>query len=228
MKMDEDFLTTQNPFFLKEANELLEAMKSYSDKERKKIWNVSDALFQRTNQMLLETKSMSGKTPALFAYQGLAFQHLSANALGQKELDYLEEHLCILSAMYGVLKPMDAVVSYRLEMQAFLPSGSLYSYWKNKLKEYFQQEEIINVASKEYSDTLLKDYDGKVTHILFGHLEKGKLKTKGTLAKIGRGDLIYSMTERKIEEVNKLRNSFDHYWYREDLSDEEHIVYLYA
>ncbi len=130
MKMDEDFLTTQNPFFLKEANELLEAMKSYSDKERKKIWNVSDALFQRTNQMLLETKSMSGKTPALFAYQGLAFQHLSANALGQKELDYLEEHLCILSAMYGVLKPMDAVVSYRLEMQAFLPSGSLYSYWK--------------------------------------------------------------------------------------------------
>ena len=106
--------------------------------------------------------------------------------------------------------------------------GSLYAYWQNKLKDYFQKEEIINVASKEYSDVLLKEYPGKVTHIIFGHLSDGKLKTKGTLAKIARGDLVYSMAERKVTSVNELRVDFDRYRYREDLSDQDHIVYLYG
>lgn len=228
MKIQDDLFSNQKPFFLKEANELLAQMKTYSEDQRRKIFNTSEGLFQKVNQTLLDTESMMGRTPSLFAYQGLAFQHLSANALGQEELAYLEENLRILSAMYGVLKPKDAVVPYRLEMKTTLPLGSLYAYWQNKLKDYFQKEEIINVASKEYSDVLLKAYLGKVTHIIFGHLSDGKLKTKGTLAKIARGDLVYSMAERKVTSVNELRVDFDRYRYREDLSDQDHIVYLYG
>lgn len=227
MKTNPDLVSNQRPFFLKESNELLKAMKKLSIPARKKVWGISSSLFEKATLQLDQTITMQGISPAIYTYQGLSFQHISANAMTEDQLAYLQDYFRILSAMYGVLRPLDGIVPYRLEMQKSIDQLNLYKFWSKKLVDYFQGEEIINVASKEYSDALLKEFSGNVIHIVFGHLENGNLKTKATLAKMGRGDLIYYMSEKKVLHSKDLRQSFDHYEYREDLSDEDHIVYLY-
>lgn len=227
MVFSEELITEQQSFFLKEANYLLHLLKSCSAQELQNIWQISTQLFIKYRQQLDSIDTMRGKMPSIYAYSGLSFQHLSVRAMTDKQILYLEKHLRILSAMYGVLKPMDAVVPYRLEMQATIGKLSLKKFWQEKLRQYFQNEEIINVASKEYSEDWLKNYPGKVTNVIFAHLEGKRLKTKATMAKIGRGDLVYMMAEKEITSPDELRTDFDHYTYCHNLSSENKIIYLY-
>lgn len=98
--------------------------------------------------------------PALFTYNGLQFKHMHPQDFSEKDITYAQECLRILSGMYGVLQPMDAIQPYRLEMQTRLPIAGkkdLYSYWGNRLAQYLLKEEgnspcIINLASKEYAE----------------------------------------------------------------------------
>lgn len=95
-------------------------------------------------------------TPAVMAYEGIQYQYLAPGVLTQGELDYLEGHLRILSGFYGLLRPFDGVVAYRLEMGAKLSvSGKkdLYAYWGDTLAQALWEESdtVVNLASQEYS-----------------------------------------------------------------------------
>ena len=168
-------------------------------------------------------------SPALFSYSGLAFQHLSATSLCQEELDYLQEHFRILSGFYGVLKPMDGITPYRLEMLSVFPDGSnLYDYWNDALYRELNDNVIINLASEEYS-RCIKDYlqeNDRMIHIVFGEFKNGKLITKATKAKMARGDMIWYMAQNHITNPEDIKKFSEHYCYAEELSDDTHFVFV--
>ena len=150
-------------------------------------------------------------TPAILSYEGIAYQYMAPSVFQNGEFDYVEKHLRILSAFYGVLKPMDGVTPYRLEMQAkakVAGSKNLYDYWKDLLyKEVVDDSHvIINLASKEYSRCIEKYLGKDDTYITCSFVEpdKGKLVQKGVYAKMARGEMVRFMAMENIEEIEGL------------------------
>ena len=149
------------------------------------------------------------------------------------QLDYVAEHLNILSGFYGILKAMDGVVPYRLEMQARLPAAgckNLYDFWGSRL--YFEltqnDKSILNLASKEYSKSIEKylTLRDKYITIVFCELLGDKLVTKGTYAKMARGEMVRFMAENSIENPEDIKK-FDRlgYAFRHDLSSDTEYIF---
>ena len=235
MKRDNDvFLPKERPVFLKETKEILDYLKTLDYDELKSIWKTSDKLtslnYERIRNMDLE-KNLS---PAIFSYEGLQYQYLGAGALSYEELDYLEEHLRILSGFYGILKPFDGIVPYRLEMQARFKDwdyDSLYEFWGHRLARKIEDESslILDLASKEYSDSISKylDKNTRLVKCIFGEIIDGKIKEKATLIKMARGEMVRYMAENKIEDLEGIKafNRLD-YVYRDELSSHEELVFI--
>lgn len=235
MNVDTDtFQYKALPLFLKETEALMRWMQKLSLEEAKKLWCCNDKLaglnFQRFQEMDLER----GLTPALISYEGIQYQYMAPAVFTQDELDYVEEHLRILSGFYGVLRPFDGVTPYRLEMQAKARVGNaanLYDFWGSRLYEAVTEQEhvILNLASREYSKCIekyLKPDDVFITCI-FGEWQNGKVVQKGTQAKMARGEMVRFMAENDIQEPEEVKR-FERigYRFREELSSEKEYVFL--
>ena len=150
------------------------------------------------------------------------------------QYDYVQEHLRILSGFYGVVKPMDGVVPYRLEMQAKAAvSGyrNLYDFWGDGLYREVVDESriIVNLASKEYSKCIekyLQPEDYFITCV-FGELDGEKIVQKGVYAKMARGEMVRYMAANAISEPEEIK-AFDWsgYRFREDLSSEDEYIFI--
>ena len=165
---------------------------------------------------------------------GLAFTlYMAPSVFEDRHFAYVQNHLRILSAFYGVLKPMDGVTPYRLEMQSRVGIGdakNLYEYWGNLLYRSVIDDSriIINLASKEYSKCIekyLTPQDRYIT-ITFCELSGNKLVTKGTDAKMARGEMVRFMAENNIENPVEIQK-FDRigYSFRSDLSSDSEYVF---
>ena len=174
-------------------------------------------------------------TPAILSYEGIAYQYMAPAVFEEGQLAYVQEHLRILSAFYGVLKPMDGVTPYRLEMQAKAAiSGhkDLYDLWGDRLYKEVRDDSgvIINLASKEYSKCIEKYLGEGDTYITCDFVEevKGKLVTKGTYAKMARGEMVRFMAEHAIKDPEDLKK-FDclGYKFREEQTSKYGKVYIF-
>ena len=159
---------------------------------------------------------------------------MAPNVFTNREYDYIQEHLRILSGFYGVLRPFDGVTPYRLEMQAkfkIREVKDLYSYWNNSIAEYLFAETscIINLASKEYSICISKYLPKRVRFItcVFGEEKDGKVMEKGTMCKMARGEMVRYMAERRITHSEDIR-SFDRldFVFDPERSDDENFVFV--
>lgn len=231
VRADDDFGYESLPVFLDRSEKLLAELKTYDYAQLKKIWNCSDALVRSNMERLEHMDLHSGLSPALFSYSGLAFQHMAPGAMTDAQLEYIRKHLRILSGFYGVLKPFDGVTPYRLEMQAVLPAaGSLYDFWNDSIYQEVIQDDgvILNLASKEYSrcvENHLTEKDTMVTAV-FAEIRNGKPLTKGTMAKMARGEMTYWLAENNIEDVHEIRRFDAGYAFSEMLSDEKEYVFV--
>lgn len=175
-----------------------------------------------------------GLTPALLSYEGIQYQYMAPAVFEKGMLSYVQEHLRILSGFYGVLKPMDGVTPYRLEMQAKAAvegTKDLYAFWGGRLYEEVLDEDriVVNLASKEYSrciEQYLQPGDNFLTCV-FGELSGGRVVQKGTYAKMARGEMVRYMAEHQIQELEKLKG-FDRldYAFSEIYSTEREYVFL--
>lgn len=235
MKVDNDGFGPRGPaIYLEETKILLDYLQSLSYKELKAIWKCSDKLASKNFEIIKNMDLENNLSPAVLSFEGLQYQYMSAGVFTYRELDYIQDHLRILSGFYGILKPFDGIVAYRLEMQAKLlgfSHESLYDFWKDKIAKNILEESdlIINLASKEYSKAVSK-YLPKGTRFInciFGELIEGKLKEKGTLAKMARGEMVRFMAEENILDPEDIK-SFNRlgYLYRDDLSDENSYVFI--
>ena len=106
------------PVFMEKTGELLQYLRQLSYEEAKKLWGCSDKIAQQNYERIRHMDLSRGGTPALLSYDGIAYKYMAPAVFEDSQLAYVQEHLRILSGFYGVLKPMDAVTPYCLEMQA--------------------------------------------------------------------------------------------------------------
>lgn len=215
MNIDDDSpLQVTEPRLLERTRRLYAALRSMSLAELQRLWKCSDGLAELNYQRLQQLDFSRAVTPAVLAYEGLAYQHLAPRVLTDRACAYLEKNLRILSGFYGVLRPFDAVVPYRLELQAPLrPEGckNLYQFWGSSLYEELVDEDrtIINLASEEYARAVrpfLQPGDRFLT-VEFCEAVRGVLRQKGTYAKMARGAMVRFMAEGEIglTELDRLK-----------------------
>lgn len=199
------------PVFSDRADVLHGILKSKTIQELKTLWKCSDKLAEQNHQRLLSFSPSQASTPALLAYEGIQYQHIAPSVFTDAQWDYVTSHLRILSGFYGVLKPTDKVIPYRLEMQAKLstPEGKdLYEYWGGALYRTLLLEGMtacVNLASAEYSKAILPYKNIPCVTCVFGEETDGKIKVKGTQAKIARGEMVRWMAQEKIENISDIR-----------------------
>ncbi len=227
----DDFLPETIPVFLKQAEFLHQTLKSYSKEELKEVLRCNDQLLT-LNYQRYQTMDLSKQTScALMSYVGLQYQHMGSQLFSLEELDYLQKHLRILSGFYGVLKPMDGIVPYRLEMQAKLKETDLISFWNRQLYDELIKEDhiILNLASKEYAQTVTPFQQEGVTiiDVEFVSEKNGKMITKATEAKMARGSMVRYCAVHRIQDIQQLK-SFNEYGYvfQPSLSTDSKLVFL--
>ncbi|GGH43618.1 hypothetical protein GCM10008014_04500 [Paenibacillus silvae] len=237
MKVDTDLMASAHmPQFIKESEQLLSLLQTLSYDDLKTLWKCNDAIAELNMERIRNMNVKENLTPAIYSYEGIQYQYMAPGVLQQEELAYLEQHLRILSGFYGMLRPLDGVTPYRLEMQGKLQGPgfkSLYQFWGSKLADQLQAESncILNLASKEYSKNItpfLREETRFVTCV-FGQMVNGKLVEKATRAKMARGEMVRYMAERKITEVEDIKR-FNRlaFVFSEEQSDESTYVFIYS
>lgn len=207
--------------FSKETKSLVNKIKRMNKREMSSAFKVSGSLLDKTYQDYKKF-DVHFSTPAIDAYQGLVFKQLT---IDENALEYLSEHLIILSALYGALNPLDLIKPYRLDMKVKLyDNQSLKEFWKSKLSSLFEDNEvIINLASDEFSQVIEKE----MINIIFKEESEDKdYKISGTYSKMARGKMLQYLMENKIEEIHLIKEfKKDGYQYNNELSDINHIVF---
>lgn len=235
MNRDTDTLAPMGiPEYLHRTSQLLRAMGELSFSEAKMLWKCSDKIAELNYDRIRDMDLEKELTPALLAYEGIQYQYMAPAVMEESQLDYLEEHLRILSGFYGILKPFDGVVPYRLEMQAKLKTEQaedLYGFWGSSLYDSLEKETdcILNLASKEYSKCIEKYRKPEMRYVtvVFGELRDGKVVQKATMAKMARGEMVRYMARHQIEDVEEIRNfSGLSFGYAPEYSDDNKFVFV--
>lgn len=235
MNEDRDSLECSGfPHFIERAEEIRRELCAKSYTELKKLWACNDSIAQ-LNYSRLERMNLSrAATPAILCYDGIRFKYMAPAVFDVFQFDYIQNHLFILSGFYGALRPFDAVVPYRLEMQAKLKingCNNLYEYWKDDIYKYVAEgcDTIVNLASDEYSKAVAPFVSEDINYVtvIFADFINGKLIEKGTKCKMARGEMVRFMAENNIENTEDIKK-FNrlNYRYSEKYSSENNIVFI--
>ena len=221
------------PIFLEDTKKILSTLREKNQTELQNIWKCNDKLLEENIQRIKNMDLTKNLTPAVLTYEGMVFKHLIPAVLEDKNIEYLQKNLRILSGFYGVLKPLDGITPYRLEMQSKLKIDSfknLYDFWGDKIYREILDESkiIINLASKEYTKAIEKFLTEDIRFITCSFVEKSgdQLVTKGTYSKMARGEMARFIAKHNLEKPEELKkfNKLG-YIFREDLSSETEYIF---
>lgn len=245
------------PRLYEKSNEVLAHMKEYITEEIRAIMKIKEDLaqlnycrFQRMKPISCcknskdgkESPKFTGKTPAIFAYDGIQYKSISPESISKDGIEFLNDHLRIISGLYGVLRPFDMIDEYRLEMQTKVKvneKANLYSFWDGSISGNISEDLggegiVLNLASKEYSKTVEKYFDNKKSEskikmitCTFKVEKAGKLKVESTASKKARGYMVRYIAENKIDDIEGVKTfNIDGFTYSENESTEKEIVFV--
>jgi hypothetical protein len=227
-----------NAVFLSEAERLNKVLKKKSARSLSKLMSISEALgqlnYERNQEFTLPFNSENSR-PAMYAFNGDVYRGLDAYTIDEEKLHYAQDTIRILSGLYGVLKPLDLIQPYRLEMGTKMAVGSnknLYEFWKKRLTkqlndELEEDELFINLASNEY----FKAVDTKVLKvpvytIVFKELKNGEYKMISFFAKYARGLMARHIVDSKAKTIEDIKAfNKENYRFTESLSSEYELVF---
>ncbi|ERI93069.1 hypothetical protein HMPREF1982_01890 [Clostridiales bacterium oral taxon 876 str. F0540] len=228
------------PLFKNEAFELIKELRKYSPEELSGLMKINQELselnFFRNMEFNTEHNISNAKQAAL-TFHGAVYQGLKAEEFNEEQLDYAQEHLRILSGLYGVLRPFDIIQAYRLEMGIKLknPKGKdLYDFWRDRITNYFNKEmlnqknkTIINLASNEYFSSIdTKKFNGNIITPVFKEYKQGKYKIIAIYAKRARGLMAKYIIENKIDSVEGLKDFEEEgYVFEEGMSSDRELMF---
>lgn len=214
------------------------------------LWNVSDRLLTTCRDTLHEFMPVLSDadltdpdiarhlSPAVMSYHGIQYQSMAPEVMDAAQLDWLQNHLWILSGLYGCVRPFHAVEPYRLEMGAKLAvdgARDLYAFWGDKLARAIapagSNATIVNLASVEYAKAVLTRLTTDVTVVtcLFGEgVRNGKPIQRSTTSKKARGSMVRWMAENKLEDASELTAFNIGYRHIPELSDKNTLVFMNA
>ncbi len=235
MRVDTDtFDCTQLPLFMEKTEILKDWIRSLTYEQQKALWACNDKIAQQNAERFAHMDLRENLTPALLSYDGIQYTYMAPAVFEDGEFDYVQEHLRILSGFYGVVRPMDGVVPYRLEMQAKASVAghkNLYDFWGDDLYRAVMDDShvLINLASKEYSrciEKYLQPQDRYITCV-FGEPEKGKVVQKGVYAKMARGEMVRFMAGIHADEPEQLQAfNWSGYHFDEERSSDTEYVFI--
>lgn len=212
MRVDDSLPWVDYPVFLNRTQCLLKVLQGMDDAALKQLWKCNDQIAALNATRLEYMDLRKNLTPAILAYEGIAYQHMAPGVFTQREFDYVQEHLRILSGFYGILRPFDGVTPYRLEMQAKLcvdGAKDLYAFWDDSLARtlIYDTDCIVNLASKEYSVAVSKYVPDSVRFLTctFGEMKNGKVMEKATMCKMARGEMVRYMAQNQIKNAEDVK-----------------------
>lgn len=216
-----------NPIFKNKSDQLREKLKHMNRDQLSSALNIKGNLLNKTEKKLNDSKTQKA---AICCYNGLVFKQLEIKQYEIKEWNYMQKHLCILSAMYGILRPFTAIQPYRLDMKSKLKGINLYHFWQESVDEYFSNEDyIINLASNEFSKMLtIENYNGVFINVDFKEYDKNnKLRVVAARAKKARGLMLNDMIKNQISTIEELKKiEVLQYVFNEKISDDHQLVFI--
>ena len=226
------------PRFLEQSEKLNKKLKTLSKKNISELMKISDALsalnYDR-NQMWKTPFSPKNAKQAIYSFTGEVFRGIDVHTLEEEKIPVLQDRLRILSGLYGILKPLDLIQPYRLEMGTKLPVGNtknLYKFWddtvaKSLNDELKDGELLVNLASTEYFKVLPKKVL-KVPMItpVFKDFKNGEYKTVMTFAKKARGLMVRYIIDNNIKTIDGLKNfNKESYRFSEEMSTKNELLF---
>ncbi len=231
-------ITTESSF-LNESERLNKLLKKKSAKSLSKLMSISDALGQlnyNRNQDWSLPFTNNNARQAVYAFSGDVYRGLDAYTIPEKKIDKLQDSLRILSGLYGVLKPMDLIQPYRLEMGTKFPVGvkkNLYEFWKTKItnqlnKELNKDELFLNLASNEYFKAVdKKNLKVPVITANFKDLKNGNYKVISFFAKHARGAMARYVIDTNANSIDDLKGfNYEGYGFSETMSTETDLIFI--
>ena len=232
------FLKPTQPHFIKQADQIQTTLKTKSPKYLSELMEISSKLADENwerNQNWTAKPSSKESAPALMAFSGEVYRGLDAQSLDKKAMDYLQKNFRILSGLYGLLKPSDKVMLYRLEMgRKFKFDGhkNLYEFWKEKVtnqlnSELKSKDLVLNLASKEYFKVIDKKHiEAPIIDFDFHELRDGKHKTIVVYTKHARGLVARYCAENNAKTLDDVKGfNLEKYRIDEKMSTETNLVF---
>lgn len=221
MREERDFLPPQAlPEFLPEAERLLAHLRELDYGALKKLLACNDQIAKQNYERYQSMDLRRDLTPALLAYQGIQYQYMAPNVLEEGDYEVLQAHLRILSGFYGLLRPLDGVTPYRLEMQAKLQTEfcrDLYDFWGDRLADCLGAETdlILNLASEEYAKAIRRHLPAgtRMVDVVFGEITGSGYVEKGVYVKMARGEMVRFLAQTRAKDLMDVM-AFDRLEYR--------------
>ncbi|MEQ8321114.1 MAG: peroxide stress protein YaaA [Rhodospirillales bacterium] len=228
------------PVLLKDAEVLANKAKKLKRSDLKSMMSISDNLADLNYQRFQDFKppfNLANARQAALSFAGDTYVGLDAPTLKTRDLEYAQDHLRILSGLYGVLRPLDLIQPYRLEMGTKFPimgKENLYDFWDrrvtdelNKATESHKDRRVINLASSEYAKVVKpKALEGGMITPVFKEIKDGNARVLGLFAKRARGMMARYIVTKRVETEKKLKAfNADGYTFQPDQSNDSTWVF---
>ena len=232
---------TTPPVFLTDATELADTLRQKSPGQLARLMNISEALAALTHeryQRFASPFTPDNARPALLTFRGDVYTDIAVDTYDSADFTFAQQHLRILSGLYGLLRPLDLMLPYRLEMSTALPTGrgaNLYRFWGNRLTEHLndalvtqETPTVVNLASQEYFKAIdPKKLNAPVITPLFKEYKNGQLKTVAIYAKRARGRMTNFIVKNRTDASDQLKTfNEDRYEYHEAASTAQQWVFV--
>jgi len=224
------------PIFKEDVKSLINIARDLSSNELKDLMGISPKLADLNKERFLNFGNQEKKA-AVFAFAGDTYKGLDIGKLNENDLDWAQKHLRILSGLYGLLRPLDLIEPYRLEMGSKLKGdhgNTLYEFWDNKisrnLNKYAREigtNVLVNCASNEYFNAIKPNtLELRVVTPVFMERKDGKEKIISFYAKNARGAMARFIIQNQITDVENIKNfDLDRYSYNPSMSDESKFIF---
>ena len=224
------------PIFTEQANQLVRLLQQFDQPRLAALMKMSDKLAELTWQRFQDyqpTSTPENSRQALFMFRGDQFNPMSVDSYSQKQLQHAQQHLRIVSGLYGILRPLDLIQPYRLEMAAKVAVGAsenLYGFWSEQVTRALNtnlqtdpQPLLINMASAEYFKVIRKkELKAKILTLSFKQEKAGTVKTIAIYAKRARGAMADFVITNRITDPKDLQKFCkDGYCFRRDMSTDD-------
>ncbi|HJD43408.1 MAG TPA: peroxide stress protein YaaA [Candidatus Paenalcaligenes intestinipullorum] len=230
------------PLFVPQAEQLIHILREKTPADIKALMRISDSLAELNAQRYADWQpqfDLHNSRQALLAFNGDVYEGLQASQLNDEQLNWAQQHLLILSGLYGALRPLDFMQPYRLEMGTKLtnPAGAnLYAYWQDTLAPYLQQrldeqrqgdKVLVNLASEEYFKAVdAKAHQLPVVQCVFQDQKNGAWKIISFYAKKARGLMMRYAIDQQIDQVEGLKDfNVAGYAFEPELSTADKLVF---